>query len=428
MKRPSVIHVGIFDQIVSGGGVRVFTTRLLEEFSRQAEGRWRFHLMWPRFDSSNNFLPRPRLPQTSFERIESDGALSWRDHTYLWLDGISEFKRFKGRQTPGPLDGIRRRVSQIRQHEQEAFRSGNGAGLRWLDHRIHIFDLVFIPYPYLTLPSEGAWLPSKPVVITLHDLAHEFTDTWGGATLRLRHEARAWTRLANLVIFSSDFVRQEVQKLYQLPSARARTIFLSPAGQNELRRKPSAVLRRYGLKKKYLFTIGWAAKHKRIETIIEGFALFKQRSALDISLVIAGPGTESLLNESLFGLEVGKDVFALGYVRNEEISALYRHAELVVTASTSEAGLNSMIFDAMTHERPIICSNIPQFVERLGTNNMLAIVFDPNSPEMLSDALIEHFANPYQANLRLKEAKKFASARTLAHVAADYLAAFESVL
>lgn len=425
MKRPSVIRVGIFDQIVSGGGVRVFTTKLLEEFSRQAGGRWHFHLMWPHFDSSNNFLPRPRLPETSFERIESDDRFGWRDQIFLRLDQIFETKRPRDHE---PLDLLRRRVSKIRQQEQEVFRSGNGAGLRWLDQRIHNFDLVFIPYPYLTLPSEGAWLPSKPVVITLHDLAHEFTETWGAATLRLRHEARAWTRFANLVIFSSDFVRQEAQKLYGLPVSRAQRIFLSPAKQNKSQRNSSVVLRRYGLKKHYVFTLGWKAKHKRVETIIEGFALFKQRSHLDISLVIAGPRTESLLNENLFGLEVGKNIFALGYVRDEDIPDLYRHAAVVVTASSSEAGLNSMIFDAMTHERPIICSNIPQFVERLGTNNALAIVFDPSSPRMLSAALCEHFENPSQAELRVKEAKKFASERTLAAVASDYLAAFESVL
>lgn len=421
------IRVGIFDQIVSGGGVRFFTTKLVEEFSRQAGDRWHFHLMWPFFDSSNNLLSPLRGSHISFERIECDGVLRWPDKLYLVLDDIVQRRELKG-QGPQSLVRLRRRVTKIRQNEQTKFRSGDGAGLRWLDARMRNFDLVFMPYPYLTLPTQSAWQPCKPIVITLHDLAHEFTDTWGEATLRLRREMATWTRLAQLVIFSSDFVRNEAQKIYGLQAERARTILLSPTERGRYRDDSGSVLLRYGLKRGYLFTIGWAAKHKRLDTILKGFALFKEQSGLDITLVIAGPGTEVLQNTDLSGLEIRKDVFALGYVRDRDIPALYQQAGAVVTASTSEAGFNTVIFDAMTHERAIICSNIPPFVERLGTRDTLAIVFDPDSPRALADALHKHFGNSVRSELRIKKAKSFIMERTLADVAGDYLKAFESVL
>ncbi len=420
--RANPIRVGIFDQIVSGGGVRLFTTKLLEEFSRLAGPRWHFHLMWPFFDSSNNFLVRPRLPHTSFERIKSGGASRWRDQIDIFLERVLE------RQNLRRPDRSSRRVAKIRQEEQQAFRSGSGAGLRWLDERMSNFDLLFMPYPYLTLPREREWRPSKPVVITLHDLAHEFTDAWGGTTLSLRHEMGSWTRLASLVIFSSDFVQREAQRLYGLTPSRRRRIYLCPTAEKRPPKNSARVLLRHRLKKGYIFTIGWAAKHKRVHTIIEGFAQFRKQSNLDISLVIAGPSTETLLNEKLFGLEVGKDLFALGYVRDEEIPALYQNAEVVVTASVSEAGLNSMIFDAMAYGKAVICSNIPPFVERLGTEDRLATIFDPDSPPALAAALRKHFDDPMRAELRIKKAREFVSARTLADVGSDYLAAFESVL
>lgn len=421
-KRAALIRVGIFDQIVSGGGVRLFTTKLLEEFSRQAGRRWHFHLMWPLFDSSNNFLARPRLPHTSFERIESESVLRLRDKINVSLQRVVE------QQCVRRLDRISRRVAKIRQDEQQTFRSGSGAGLRWLDQRMDNFDLLFMPYPYLTLPHGEKWRPSKPVVITLHDLAHEFTDAWGGATLPLRDEVRAWTRLANLIVFSSDFVQREAQRLYGLTSSRVRRIYLCPTAELRPAKNSAAVLGRHRLKGGYIFTIGWAAKHKRVNTIIEGFAQFRKKSNLNVSLVIAGPSTETLLNEKLSGLEVGKDLFALGYVRDEEIPALYQNAALVVTASISEAGLNSMIFDAMAYGKAVICSNIPPFVERLGTDDRLAIMFDPDSPQNLADALRKHFDDPKQAELRINKAREFVSARTLADVSSDYLVAFESLL
>ncbi len=427
MTKLRAIRVGIFDQIVSGGGVRFFTTKLVEELSRQAGDRWHFHLMWPFFDSSDNLLVPPRVPHTSFERIESDKTLLWSDKFYLALDDIVQ-QRGVNTQRHHALLRVRGRATNIRQNEQRNFRSGNGAGLRWLDARMSNFDLVFLPYPYLTLPSQGEWHPSKPVVITLHDLAHEFTDTWGEATMRLRHEMRAWTHLAELVIFSSDSVRREAQKLYGLSADSARTILLAPTEWNHSHGNSSTVLVRYGLQKGYLFTIGWAAKHKRIDTIIRGFALYRKKSKKNIALVIAGPGTEALRNQDLSGLEIGRDVFALGYVTEKDIPALYEHASAVVTASTSEAGLNTVIFDAMMHERAIICSDIPPFVERLGTDDRLAIVFERDNPQALADALLKHFEHPAKAHLRIAEAKRFIAERTLADVAREYLEAFESAL
>jgi glycosyltransferase involved in cell wall biosynthesis len=87
-----------------------------------------------------------------------------------------------------------------------------------------------------------------------------------------------------------------------------------------------------------------------------------------------------------------------------------------------------MIFDAMYYEKPIICSDIPQFVERLGTDDRLALTFDPYSPQSLADALCKHFGNLRESARRVAEAKKFIDSRTLNHVAREYLESFESVL
>ena len=413
--KANVLRVGVFDQIVSGGGVRVFTLKLLEEFSRLSGGAWRFHLMWPLFDSGDNFLPRPRLGGVSFERIGFDQRARARNALIP-----------AARKVAGQSSRWARYEGETREGEQRALRAGDGRGLRWLDERADNFDLIYLPYPYLTLPGAWEWRPKKPLVITLHDLAHEQTDAWGDLTEPLRREVSRWTKLADLVIFSSDYVKREAQKLYALPEERARRIHLAPAG-GENRDGPDA-RSLHGLPGKYVFTLGWAARHKRVDTIIEGFALFKRRTGADVALVVAGPRTESLTAGDTHGLEVGRDLFALGYVAEDDIPALYRGAEAVVTASVSEAGLNAMIFDAMSYGRPVVCSDIPQFVERLGTDDALALTFDPLSPQSLADALARHFADPARAGSRARAAQKFINSRTLADVGRDYLAAFKSVL
>ncbi len=418
-----VIRVGIFDQIVSGGGVRLFTTKLLEEFSRSAGTRWRFHLMWPLFDSSNNYLPPLRLPNVSFERINIDADSRLRKTLVPALKRVSDNRALPRKSR----DHIKDYQQKLCEEEQRKLRMGDGRGLQWLDERIDTFDLLYMPYPYLTLPGSEDWQPRVPVVITLHDLAHEHTDTWGEVTAPLRREVRKWTQISDLIIFSSDFVMHQAQKIYELPTTRTRRIYLSPDKRDESVRQ-SDVLRRYGLTEGYIFTLGWVAKHKRVETLIEGYALFRKKSNVNVPLVFAGPSTENLKGSETHGLRIGEDLFALGYVRDEDIAALYKSSSLIVTASISEAGFNTMIFDAMNLGKPILCSNIPQFVERLGTNDSLALLFDPYSPQSLCDALLGHFNDPGQAQLRVKNAGRFIASRTLADVGRDYLEAFESVL
>jgi len=426
--KDKIIRVGIFDQIVSGGGVRLFTLKLLEEFSRQAGSRWRFHLMWPHFDSSNNFLKPPRLRNTTFERIRVGARAGVQDK---FLHRVYEgFRKTKLSDTKrlSTLKPVRAYEKTLREEEQQTFRSGTGIGLKWLDDRAHAFDLIYLPYPYQTLPRDGQWHPLKPLVITLHDLAHEHTDAWGEITSSLQSEVRRWASLANLVIFSSTYIQNEAQRIYDLPPERTKRIYLTPPASAGSYGHSQGVPGHYGIKSDYVFTLGWAARHKRVETIVEGFALFKKRMDTNLALVVAGPLTETIPGGNLHGLEAGRDVLSLGYVSDSDIPALYRNASAVVTASISEAGFNSMIFDAMYYEKPIICSDIPQFVERLGTDDRLAITFDPYSPRSLADALCKHFGNLRESARRVAEAKKFIDSRTLNHVAREYLESFESVL
>ncbi len=436
------VCVGIFDQIVSGGGVRLFTVKLLEEFSRLAGNDWHFHLMWPLFDSSNHFLPAPQLPHTSFERIGIDANSNTRNRIFTTLEKNARARKNSCASDLPASKFFTDYEQRARFLEQRSLRALDGRGLRWLDERINEFDLIFMPYPYLTLPQSEEWRPTKPVVITLHDLAHEHTDAWSEWTEPLRREVRRWTELADLVVFSSDFISNEAQTIYSLPASRAKRIYLVPNEtsddeQNEseqdkheqVSKQSALVLQRYGIaNREYVFTLGWAAKHKRVETIIEGFALFKRRSNADAALVIAGPNTETLLRSDTHGLEIGRDLFALGYVTDEDIPILHRSSSLVVSASISEAGLNSVIMDAMYYGKAVLCSNIPQFTERLGTDDALASMFDPYSPQSLAEALLKHFNDPAQSARRAQNARQFIHSRNLSHVGREYLEAFASVL
>lgn len=414
--RDIMVRIGVFDQIVSGGGVYNFTLRLLEGLSEVASEEVDFHVMWPLFDSAGEFLKEIKLPRTSFERI----GISYRSRLFNSIAPI--FIKSKMISELGPL--VKKMAYLANLQQQSELRLYDGAGLRWLDQRMNGNDLLYLPYTYCTFPKNLEWAPRKPLVVTIHDLAHETTDAWGERSQDIRDEMRKWINAASYIIFSSEYIRNESIRLYGFNEEKASTIYLAPLQNKEYGGEKK---KEYPFGRGYIFTLGWAAKHKRIETILEGFARYRKKYGCSVPLVIAGPNSDKLVVKKDYGLEMNKDVFLLGYVRDEQISQLYMDAGAVVTASVSEAGFNAMIYDAMNFEVPIICSSIPQFIERLGVKNEMALTFDPYDPESLSMAFRTHFAAPVAAMERASRAKVYISGRTWKDVARDYLSIFEKV-
>lgn len=418
MEKRRTIRVGIFDQIVSGGGVYKFTLRLVEGLSNISDGKWHYHLMWPLFDSGNEFLHEVELPNVTFERIR----VSYKSGIY---NLVAPFF-FRGGKAASDLDQLSRKITRlINVGQLSELRSYRGEGLDWLNSKSDSFDMFYCPYTYLTFPKNRDWQPRKPLVVTVHDLAHEHTDAWGVMTQDVREEVRKWLHAASHVIFSSKYVKNESIRIYGLNEENASSIYLAPL---EVRGGVGAGTKEHRFGKGYIFTMGWFAKHKRVETIIEGFAICKKKYGLNVPLVIAGPYTNRLSLRNDLGLEKGRDIFLLGYVKDEEIPSLYSSAGVVVTASVSEAGFNAMIYDAMNFKVPVICSAIPQFMERLGNKNEMALTFDPYDPESLALALKAHFKDVVAAVRRAERAKEYISQRDWHDVARDYMAVFEKVL
>ena len=416
MQEGHKVRIGVFDQIVSGGGVYNFTLRLLEGLSEVVSEEVYFHVMWPLFDSSGEFLKEMKLPHTTFERI----GTSYR--SMLFNSVAPFFLKNKMASEFGRLEKILANLANNQQLSN--LRVYDGAGLRWLDQRMNSYDLLYLPYTYYTFPKNWKWVPLKPLVVTIHDLAHETTDAWGKRTQDIRDEIRKWINAASHIIFSSEYIKNESIRLYGFNEEKASTIYLAPL---QKKKYDGTKKKEYPFGKGYVFTIGWAAKHKRLETILEGFARYKERYGTSIPLVIAGPNSDKLVVNKALGLEINKDIFLLGYVRDDQIAQLYSDASAVVTASVSEAGFNAMIYDAMNFEVPIICSTIPQFIERLGVNNEMALTFNPYDHESLSMAFKNHFDDPRAARERASRAKEYIDRRTWKDVARDYISILERV-
>ncbi|MCG3210039.1 MAG: D-inositol-3-phosphate glycosyltransferase [Anaerolineae bacterium] len=393
------MRVAIFDQMVSAGGIRRFTLAMLQSWLKLTRPEeYHFTLFWPENDTAGVSLGFP------FE-------IDPQHLTIIQLPKLAP-----------------------------------GDGITWLSQHSHKFDLIYFPTTVGLLRSDQDLNLAAPCVVTLHDLAHEQTEAWGAMTSEARRENRQWAHSANGIIFSSDYIRDEATRLYRIDPDKSYRVYLAPPLVTEKREsaeKLAALRAKYRLPRQFLLSPGTAMVHKNPKVIIEAVGLLKA-SGICIPAVFIGPMATNLIPGernptvshyhlslqnliSQLNLELNRDIFILGHVPDAELPALYQAASAVVTASFSEAGLNGPVLEGMWHQTPVICSALPQFVERLGTDNSLALLFNPNDPTDLATTILHWLNDPAGSLTRVENAARFIRQRSWDDAARDYLHIFSQV-
>lgn len=393
-------RLAVFDHIVSAGGVRRFTLAMIDRWLSQSKPtELQITLFWPLTDSAGQRLSLP------FEHLPP----------HLTMQRI-----------PHNLPP--------------------GKGLAWLAKQSNEFDLIYCPSSTFILSPDQETPLAAPVIITLHDLAHEFTEAWGPMTSVIKLEMRYWAHFAQAIIFSSDYIRNEAIRLYHIPPEKTYRIYLAPPLVEASTPNPTqvtALRSRYRLPPQFALSPGTAMVHKNPLAVIEAFGWLKQQG-YGLPLVLIGPLVENLIPGAWtpatspyhqmvqrriqeLGLEIGRDLFILGHIPDAELPVFYAASSLVVTATQSEAGLSGPVFEAMWYQRPVICSAIPQFTERLGTDEHLVYMFNPRDPYELAQAIRRWAEDPAGAERRVAKAYAWVSQRSWDDAALEYLEIFQSV-
>ena len=122
------------------------------------------------------------------------------------------------------------------------------------------------------------------------------------------------------------------------------------------------MLNKYGIEsKKYILSVATLNKRKNIPMLIDAY---NQLDNNDIKLVlVGGTSTEKFKNVD------NKNIIFTGYVEDETLKVLYKHALLYVFPSMYE-GFGIPIIDAQNFGVPVLCSDIEIFRE-IGNNSVL---------------------------------------------------------
>ena len=147
---------------------------------------------------------------------------------------------------------------------------------------------------------------------------------------------------------------------------------------------------KYGipLDKKYIFSLCNLDPRKNLIFSIKNFFKFIEKNNLENFVFVLGGSFwkdfENILNENIDNLGEKKDkILKIGYVDDEDMSALYSGAEMFLFPSLYE-GFGIPVLEAMQCGLPVICSNSSSLPEVIGD---CGIQINPTSDQEMISAM-----------------------------------------
>lgn len=175
-----------------------------------------------------------------------------------------------------------------------------------------------------------------------------------------RLQYRLLCRRADRLLAISEFTKKELTEL--LGVAPNKIDVIPCACSEEIQRvtdpaELSRVRNKYGLPERYLLFVGNYNPRKNLSRLIRAYDRFKEKEASSCELVIAGgQGWKFNAVKALEGVRAADSVHFIGYVPDEDMSALYSGAELFLFPTLYE-GFGIPVLEAQRCGTPVLTGN-----------------------------------------------------------------------
>ena len=232
--------------------------------------------------------------------------------------------------------------------------------------------------------------------------------------IALRTLTWASARKAARVIFVSNFSRSVVCRQLRIPIQKTEVIYhgLSPI----FRSCSDVPLRMLEIPHPYLLSVSNILAHKNYPFLVRVFAQMTRDADFQHHLIIAG---SQVFQKDVKEMEriadeagIAERVHLLGHVPHDDLSALYRHADLFVLPSLLETFGHPLV-EAMASGVPIVASNSTCIPEICGD---AALYFDPadvnQAVEQISRALTDRSLRQCLVAKGLRRATEFSWEQT----------------
>lgn len=267
---------------------------------------------------------------------------------------------------------------------------------RLKEQKYHVFhETAFTP---------AAVRGRTPQVFTLHDLSlmehtehHPRERVW---TFNLFFKRRI--ACADHIITVSEFIKREMCEKLGIREDKITAIheacdpYFFPRSEIQIKDTRAEL----GLPKNYILFVGTLEPRKNLSLIIRALSHLPD----DINLVLtgwSGWGSKDWLDE-VQALGIRHRVFVPGYVREDQLAALYSGALAFVYPSFYE-GFGLPLLEAFSCGCPVICSDRASLPEVAGD---AAILIDPHDHEQLADAVLNVAENPDERDHLIEKGKQ----------------------
>jgi glycosyltransferase involved in cell wall biosynthesis len=257
-------------------------------------------------------------------------------------------------------------------------------------------DLMFYPWPQSVSFETGI-----PYVMAIHDLQHRLQPEFPEVSANGEREYREYlfrngARHATLLIADSDVGKEDIVNFYGsygVTPQRVKVLPFLPASYlavdvSESERQK--VRTTYHLPDRYLFYPAQFWPHKNHARIIQALGLLKTEYHTDVSIVFCGSHSEEIRQSTYNKVmslrsELGIDceIHYVGYVPNEDMSALYAGAVALVMP-TFFGPTNIPVLEAWALGCPVLTSDIRGIREQVADAALLA---DPRSVESIAEGI-----------------------------------------
>ena len=280
------------------------------------------------------------------------------------------------------------------------------------------YDLThaFFGFPTGYLCGRGAG--AMPYIISLRG-----SDV-PGSNVRLRLDykilapvfRRIWSNAAALIACSEGL---KARALNFLPSV---SIDVIPNGVDLERFSPMEG--REKSERLRLLTVGRLSATKRVEMLIEAVEIL-HNDGLGVHLVIAGSGSmEGRLRQMIEDKGLDRIVEMAGRVEAEQMPALYRQSDILVSATMQE-GMSNAMLEAMASGLPIVTTRCEGVEELVGDNGTVLGAADA---EAISEA-VKEIAHDRDGYRRMSEAaRNRANSFTWSSVADRYTRRYRQIV
>ncbi|GEO99015.1 glycosyltransferase [Methylobacterium haplocladii] len=285
-------------------------------------------------------------------------------------------------------------------HEQNVWRARAAALLR--EARIaeiapdivHVGSL-FEGFTEDFITSVGRLPADHATAVTLYDLIPlADPDRYLGSPAYKRHYLRNVQDLkrADLLLSISDYSKREAIDLLHLPEERIAVMFAGVGDHFRPARlsapEKDALLRRFGLTRRFVLFVGAADPRKNLELLIRAYMKLPAGLRSDLDLVFAGKlvahEKDAIIAAARRNGVPPYHVIFTGYIADADLIALYGLCDVLVFPSTHE-GFGLPPLEAMACGAPVLVADNTSLPEVVGRQDCM---FDPFDVESLRERLL----------------------------------------